>query len=265
MNEHTSKSVTIIDASKNTTIDEHMTANVRSVTVTGLKQEGFNYLIEEYGQQLVDIDFFKCPLIEDLTGLESLANIQSVSFYWNQRATLLWDLSKNKKLKSVCLDDFTRLHKLDDLALSNSLESVRFGDRIWDTLVLDTLAPIAEMMNLKTLNFSAKKIHDFRIAPLAGIVKLEELYFPGNLFPTEKVAWLTARIGHRVKSKILAPYFRNENPIDFGDKIIDTYIIGKRKPSLNFENDQKRIQKYVKKFEELVGYFRSNPDEPEPD
>jgi hypothetical protein len=242
-----------------------MRDSFQKLEITGLKQDGFDYFIEKYGSQFIEISFFKCPLIADLTKLESLSSIESLSFYWNQRATRLWDLSANTKLKSIALDDFTRLHRLDDLTLSPSLEVVRFGDKIWDSLVLETLSPLTSVRNLRRLSFSAKKILDDRVAPLASIQNLSELEFQSNMFSTEKVAWLTARIGSRVRSRMLAPFFTIENQIPSGNKNIDIFIVGKRKPSLDSVKDKTRIQKYVEKFNSMVEHFREHPEEGEPE
>jgi len=256
--------LTLIGAETIDSLKPVSSSTCKKLQVTGLKQKSFEHLIGVYGDKFEEIDFFKCPLISDLGCLEQLENIRAISFYWNQRATELWDLSKNKNLKSIVLDDFTRLHSLDDLAKSNTLTDVSFGDRVWSSFVLDSLSPLSNINNLRKLSFSAKKIDDFRISPIADISDLEELEFPTNLFPTEKVAWLTAKIGSKVKSSVLSPYRRIETPIISGEKQIDTFITGKRKPSLDYYVDAKRIEKYVKKFKDLVEFYKSNPNECEP-
>jgi len=245
-------------------LDILATTTCDKLLITGLKQESFDYLIDHYGHKFKEIDFFKCPLISDLSRLEKLDEIESISFYWNQRAVKLWDLSKNKNLLSITLDDFTRLHSLQDLMLSDSLLEVSFGDRVWSSFVLDSLSPLSNIKNLKKLTFSAKKIEDLQIAPIANIKNLTELEFPTNLFSTEKVAWLKAKVGVNVKSSVLAPYKKITNPISDNGKQIDTFIIGKRKPSLDSKLDIKRVEKYVLKFNSLVEYYNENPGEVEP-
>ncbi|WP_145450337.1 hypothetical protein [Gimesia panareensis] len=120
----------LVDAGTVEAIDTVRGTACQKLRVTGLKQESFDYLIDKYGHQFKEIDFFKCPLVGDLSGLEKLTEIESLSFYWNQRAERLWDLSKNKSLRTFMLEDFTRLHSLEDLVSSDSLSDVRFGDRI---------------------------------------------------------------------------------------------------------------------------------------
>ena len=222
----------------------------RKLSITGLRQESFEFLVDNYGNQFDDIDFFKCPLVTDFQKLEQLRDIERISFFWNQRVTRLWDLSKNDSLKYLSIDDFTRLKDFNDLPRSKTIEEFRFGNKVWSTFVLDTLAPIAELGSLKRLSFSAKKIVDGDISPLAEISNLEELHFPTNLFTTEQVAWLTAKIGDQVKSKVLAPM------VEYSSYI---YIIGKRKPSFDIGTNRERVEKYQTKFKELVEYYKANP------
>ena len=245
-------------------IDQLRDTECTKLEVVGLEQDSFEYLIENYGNKFTEIDFFKCPLINDLSSLEKLENIEKISFYWNQRATKLWDLSKNKKLSSIAIDDFTRLHSLSDLQSSKTLTEVSFGDRVWSSLKIESLEPLENVENLKKLSFSAKKIENSDVRPLASIKNLEEIEFPTNLFSTDKVAWLKARLNGRVKSNVLAPFKELRKPLKEKDKILDTLVIGKRKPFLDSNIDAARLEKYVGKFNSLVEYYLDNPNEPEP-
>ena len=168
-------------------IDQLRDTECTKLKVVGLQQDSFEYLIENYGDKFSEIDFFKCPLINDLSSLEKLENIEKISFYWNQRATKLWDLSKNKKLSSIAIADFTRLHSLSDLQSSETLTEVSFGDKVWSSLKIESLEPLENVENLKKLSFSAKKIENSDVSPLARIKKLEEIEFPTNLFSTDKI------------------------------------------------------------------------------
>ncbi len=66
-----------------------------TVQISGLHQDTFEYFIRKYGNQLKRIDFFKNKLIEDLSLLGSLQNLEYVDFYYNQKVTQLWDMSGN--------------------------------------------------------------------------------------------------------------------------------------------------------------------------
>lgn len=92
-----------------------------ALTISGLDQASFEYLIQRYGTRFTAFHFWKCPRISDLRPLESLPHLTHVAFFWNQRVTRLWDFSKTPKLSGLHFDDFTRLPNLDDLAAAKSL------------------------------------------------------------------------------------------------------------------------------------------------
>lgn len=234
------------------------------ITISGLTQKTFEYFIDTYGHRFREINFWKCPLVKDLSKIENLANIESISYFWNQRAESLWDFSKNTKLKKFCFDDFTRMHDLSLISLSPALEELEFGDKVWSKYTVQSLQPLSKVKGLRRLVFSAKKIMDNRIEPLSHLTDLEELNFPINLFTTEKVAWLRARLPLCVKSATLVPFTRFDNPIQVGKKKIDTFITGKRKPSLDWNIDRKRIEKYEEAFNDLVKYYSANKQLEEP-
>ncbi|MFK8012512.1 MAG: hypothetical protein AB8B80_10750 [Marinicellaceae bacterium] len=256
--------ITITGASSRDVIDLLNNTSCSKLELVGLNQDTFEYLIDKYGRKFSEISFFKCPLIGDLSDLEKLTNIEKISFYWNQRATELWDLSKNKKLYSIEIDDFTRLHSLSDLVKSESLKELSFGDKVWSSLKIESLEPLSNIKKLEKLYFSAKKIEDPSVFPLTKIKYLQEIEFPTNLFTTEKVAWLTAKLNGKVKSSVLAPYRGIKRPFQEKEKNLDILIIGKRKPFLDSKIDSVRVEKYVNKFNDLVKYYLNHPNEEEP-
>lgn len=236
-------------------IDSLKNCKANEIWISGLTQDTFEYFIETYGQQFKIIHFWKCPLIADFKKLETLTNIEYLIFFWNQRVTHLWDLSKNPKLRGLSFDDFTRMHTLEEIPLSPSLEELYFGDKIWNKYILDSLTPLSRTKKLKTLVFSAKKINDNDITPLARIMNLESLEFTSNLFSTEQVAWLTANTTN-IRSSVLAPYTKFENPLKTEKTTKDVLVVGKRKPFLNSQEDKLRLEKYVREFDDLVNKYR---------
>lgn len=113
-------------------------ASATALRISGLDQASFESLVTQWGSRFRAIEFWKCPRIADLSPLEDLPHLRLVSFYWNQRATRLWDLRKTPKLAGLHFDDFTRLHDLVDLARGTSLVELEFGDAVWDTSVFDS-------------------------------------------------------------------------------------------------------------------------------
>jgi hypothetical protein len=147
------------------------------------------------------------------------------------------------------------MHDISQISASPALEELHFGDMIWVKYILNTLDPLKECTSLKNLSFTAKKILDGRIEPLASLNKLEKLSFPSNLFTTEQVAWLKAHLPQTLK---LEPYWKLDRPILLSGKRKNTFITGKRKPFLAQVEDKARIRKYVQKFNDMHQWYREN-------
>jgi hypothetical protein len=233
--------------------------NATEVAIAGLTQDTFEYFVENYGQQFKVIIFWKCPLVGSLKSMESLDQVEYIVYFWNQRAEHLWDFSKTKALKGFCYDDFRRMHDISEIAGAPALEELEFGDRVWAKYILNTLGPLQECPALKNLAFSAKRIVDGKIEPLAHLKQLEQLSFSSKLFSTEQVAWLKAHLPDTFVSKVLNAYWTMDKPLTFSGKDIDTVIVGKRKPLLSAVADQARISRYVAQFSEMHQWFLENP------
>ena len=233
--------------------------NVTEISISGLRQDTFDYFIERYGNQFKAISFWKCPLVEDLSKIELLQGVEYITYYWNQRAVELWDFSKTESLKGFNFDDFTRMHDISQISLALALEELSFGNMVWPKYILNTLEPLRECTSLKFLSFSAKKVLDNRIEPVAALKQLERLEFPSNMFSTEQVAWLKAHLPPTVESKVLHPYWQIEDALAISGKNKDTFIVGKRKPFLDSVQDKKHIDKYVRQFNEMCQWYSQNP------
>lgn len=246
-----------LDDSHLTAIDENTSA--RALRISGLDQANFENLVARYGRQFSAIEFWKCPRIADLSSLEDLPDFQLVAFRWNQRATRLWDMSRNPRLTGLSFEDFTRLHDLRDLQTCSSLEELEFGDAVWSTSVFESLDPVATLIGLRSLTFNAKRIDDERIEPLGELQRLEALRFPPRQFTIRQVAWLRARLPAALESASLAPLVHLERPLELGGRTRDVLLVGKRKPFLNSVTDAERIRKHVDGFAQMVDDFRQDP------
>lgn len=243
------------------TLKLHPDAN--EIWISGLKQDTFEYFVDKFAKQFKAITFWKCPRIEDFSKLTALDNVEYLIFFWNQRVTHLWDLSKNIKLKGLSFDDFTRMHTLEEIPLAPVLEELYFGDKIWNKYIVDSLKPLAMANSLKRLSFSAKKIIDGDITPLAEIKKLQEVDFPSNLFTTRQVAWLAAKRSDTC-SRNFAPYIKLKTPLEYPKGALkDLLVVGKRKPFLNSQKDKFKVAKYEQEFVAAVDYYRKSGDRPE--
>lgn len=231
------------------------------ISVSGLTQDTFEYFIAQYGSQFRVINFWKCPLVHDLTAMESLPRIEYVVYFWNQRAERLWDLSRNTRLKGFGFDDFTRMHDLSQLTSAPALQELHFGDKVWTKCVLNTLEPLGQCSKLKSLTFRARKILDGRVEPLANLRNLERLEFPANQFTCRQVAWLKARLPETVRSEVLRGYWTISQPIHHNGKDKDTVLVGKGKRLLiDSKKDRALFDRHVDEFNTLHRWFREHPD-----
>jgi hypothetical protein len=231
------------------------------ISVSGLTQDTFEYFVANYGSQFKAINFWKCPLVQDLTPLESLAEVEYIVYFWNQRADHLWHLSRNRTLKGFGFDDFTRLHDLSQVTSAPALQELHFGDKVWTKYVVNTLQPLSECSRLKVLTFSAKKIMDGRVEPLARLTNLERLEFPANQFTSRQVAWLKARLPQTIESMALGGYWTIANPIHHNGKNKDTVLVGKGKVLLIDSNaDRPLLDRHIKEFNAMYYWFLRHPD-----
>lgn len=231
----------------------------KALRVSGIDQSTFERLVSSYGTQFKAIEFWKCPRLEDLTPLEDLPELRMVSFYWNQRSTRLWNLGCTPHLTALRVEDFTRLHRLDDLCAGQALRELIIGDAVWSKSTFETLEPLGTLKGLLSLCLLPKRIDDGRVQPLGSLTNLEKLWIPFNLFTTEQIAWLRARLPEAVKSQALTALLPLRPAMELGGRSRDVLLVGKGKPFLNSELDAARIRKHVLKFEEMVTSFRGDP------
>jgi hypothetical protein len=229
-----------------------------TLRVSGLDQPAFERLISRFGPQFSGLHFWKCPRLSDLSPLETCPNLTHVAFYWNQRATRLWDFTRTPGLRGLRFQDFSRLRSLEDLSKAVTLDELEFGDAIWDKNVVASLGPLEGLRGLRRLAIGVKGVEDNRVQPLAALVRLESFESSARLFTTEQFAWLRAHLPQSTRGWVLEP-IRRIKPLDHPDWDKDVIVIGKRKPFLNSAKDAARIQRYVDAFWRLVETYRKDP------
>lgn len=228
----------------------------RSVSVSGLRQDTFVYLIERYGRQLRYINFFKNKLVEDWSLLGTLPELEGVRFFHNQRISSLWDMRGNTALRALVIEDFSRLHDLSGLEVAPVLEWFSIGDAVWSKTVIDSLS-CCRGTGIRRLEFSGKTIRDMDLSFLQEMPALEVFDFAPNLLTTEQAAWIVGNCP-RLEGRSLAPVGKDA----WYDKAIGqltVMVVGKRKPTLPVEGNEQRIQRYVQSFEEAVERYLGRP------
>jgi hypothetical protein len=243
-------------------IESHPEA--RALQVSGLDQPAFEELVRSYGRQFEGIYFWKCPRIEDLSPLEDLPGLRYLGYYWNQRATRLWDLSRNPQLRGLQLEDFTRVRDIGPLSEAKCVEELVIGNAVWPKWVIGSLRPLGGLGSLVSLTLQPKSIEDGRVQPLATLRGLREFRFPPNLFTTPQVAWLRAHMPGSVAPALMPTWDLRAHVVGSIKLRGDTLIVGKRKPLLDSTREGDKIRQYELDFWKMVDEFSRHP-ELEPD
>lgn len=231
--------------------------NIDVVTISGLRQDTFEYFIKTYGHQLKAIRFFKNKFIEDWSLLETLPQLEYLDFFVNHHITSLWDMSRNVALSGLCIHDFTKLSSIKGIETAPALKEFIIGNAIWDKMTLESLMPLAHT-GIESFMFCGKTITENDYSFLADMPNLKQFDFPTNMLTTEQVAWIVANFpileGFALKAKrdctMIGPEFK---------KVPGVLIVGKRKPSLIVEGNEKRIEKYMQNFEMLKEKYAGVP------
>jgi hypothetical protein len=186
--------------------------------------------------------FWKNKTVEDWSLLSTLKDVKFIGYFHNQRITQLWDLSENYSLEGLYISDFTRLHSLEGIQKAPKLERLYFGDAVWNKSVLNDLKAL-EVSKLKEFGFFGKTIKEQDLTIYTKMPNLEMLNFALNLYTTEQIAWLVAKMPNE-KGHSLKLYIKVESDILKKDIL----ICEKRKPFLSSKKDGTRIAKYIERF-----------------
>ena len=229
------------------------------VTISGLRQDTFEYFIKTYGKQLRAIRFFKNKFIEDLSLLGMLPQLEYVYFFANQRVTALWNMTGNTSLRGLAIEDFSRLASIKGIETAPALKEFRIGNAIWSKMVIDSLMPLSNT-KIERLSFTGRAIVDNDLSFLETLPNLKAFDFSTNIFTTEQIAWIVANYpqteGYALKAKVDCMLCdSNEHMVD----VPKTIIVGKRKPVLKVEGNEEKIQKYVDSFEKLKNKYKGVP------
>ena len=247
-------------------IDELHKLEGSKLIISGLRQDTFEYFVQNYGKCFKEIEFFKCPRVEDLSPLEDLSQLEHIKWFWNLQAERLWDTAKTEKLKVLELKDFMRVRELKEISNSKTLIELEIRGGMWNKREVSTLEPLSQCVALENLSIGTK-VADGRVTPISKMPNLNKLFLPANLFTTEQYAWLHARLRDSVNCAEFSPVRKIEEgqaAKGKNGKSLDTIVIGKRKPFLDSKIDANRLDGYIEKYNELLNKFTANPELPEP-
>lgn len=225
------------------------------IIIHNFNQKNWEEYLSVCSRNISHLELFKCPSISDLSSLSSFVNLESVVIYWNKKLRKIWNI--NDKLKHLRINecnsikDFSSLREsyIEELILTSSGEDLTAKKA---KLNLDNENNILEMKKLKSLILLVNEA-TYSTTFLIGVSKLknlEKLVFLDDAYTFEEFAWL--------KSK-------NSNLKDLVgvEQFFDCFtVIGKRKPRSLSITDIEKINKYNKRFIELIEIYQTTDEVP---
>lgn len=238
-------------------IDEAIWNNpdARSIVISGLKQDTFEYFIKQYGKQFDAISFWKNKLVGDLSPLGTLSGIKFINWFSNQRSVSLWDMSGNKNLKGLGIYDFSRLHSISEIKTAPALEFFGLGDIVWAGMVIDSLKPVADS-TVRHFEWCGKTVSDLDYKCLAK-GKIEVLDINPTRFTMDELTDLLALFPETLSGCITIPYITGRITTKDNSGCTTYNYLCKNKKVCVAGKDDERFQKYLKDFDALLKEKRS--------
>ncbi|OWT51614.1 internalin [Bacillus sp. K2I17] len=233
---------------KTKNIERLASLHVKKLWIFAVNQKQFEHILL-YARP--DILYVYEMRVEDLSGLQKLSDLQQLYMCWNTKAKTLWDIEYNKKLKSLLIDDFSKLDDLSALNKCPQLNTFYMGGGINTAMKVQTLQPLAALQHLKKLILMNLKVKDDSLEPLIQLKNLRELSL-SNQFKVEEYAKLSVALPY-TECEFFKPCVYMNDAIE-GKNIM---VIGRRRPLLNSKMDTVKIQKYEEQFKKLQEEYKA--------
>lgn len=224
----------------------------KSIIISGLKQDTFEYFIHTYGKQFRAITFWKNKAVSDLSALSSLDDIEYISYFFNQKASKLWDMTNNKKLVGLSLTNFRKIHSLDGIDKACNLTSFYLYDHVEAKMEIQSLKPIVNT-EIKHFKWGGKRVLDNDYECLANS-KIEELDISPIQFTMLELAHLLALFPETLRGSITKPYIKCG--IKDKDGYTEYFFLCKRKRTCVKGKDDDRFLSYLNEFEKMLRQCR---------
>ena len=228
--------------------------DAKSIIISGLKQDTFEYFVNTYGRQFQAITFWKNKAVSDLSVLSSLEDVEYISYFFNQKASKLWDMSNNKKLVGLSISDFSKLHALDGIEKACNLESFYVRNRVEARMEIESLKPIVNT-GIKYFCWGGKRVLDNDFGCLANS-KIEELDISPMQFTMLELAQLLALFPETLKGSITQPY--TSGGVKDKDGYTEYFFLCKGKRTCVKGKDDARFESYLNEFECLLKKCRED-------
>lgn len=187
-----------------------------------------------------------------VTGLEFLAEYGRLTAFaldWNTKVQSLEPLSGFTQLEFLSLEDVPKVRDLAPLSALTNLEGLQVSGGMWKVFKADSLEPLSALTGLQELQMVNVQVADNSLQPLSQLKSLRKLIL-SNQFPTEEYARLSVLLPH-----CACDMFRPYSELSDMGKVM---ITGKRKPFLDPQSDQAKIETYVVQWQALQDRFRKD-------
>lgn len=233
-----------------TQIDKVIKANpnAKSIIISGLKQDTFDYFVNKYGNQFEAISFWKNKLVSDLTSLGALDTVKYINFFWNQKTTSLWNMKGNKNLTGLCISDFPKLRNINEIETAPVLDFFSIGDAVWAHTEIESLKPIARSVVKHFECYAGILDNDYKCLAAGNLIELD---MDPTQFTMEELAELLSLFPVSLKGTIAKPYVE-KGIKDINGTYTKFYFLCKNKRRCIEGKDNERFAKYIKEFDELL-------------
>ena len=226
--------------------------NAKSIIISGLKQDTFDYFVNKFGNQFEAISFWKNKLVSDLTSLESLDKVKYINYFFNQKATSLWDMKGNKNLTGLYISDFSKLHNINEIETAPVLDFFSIGDAVWAHTEIESLKPIARSVVKHFECYAGVLDNDYKCLANGNLLELD---MNPTQFTIEELAELLSLFPVSLRGTITKPYVE-KGIKDVNGTYTKFYFLCKGKKRCIEGKDDERFAKYLKEFDELLNKKR---------
>lgn len=221
--------------------------NLEALWIGDVNEHQFKTILPLIDPLYLLFDGLRVADLEPLTGLNRL---QALEIQWNTKVTDISFLTRMTGLRLLALSHCSKVHDLGPIAALLNLEILDLSGGMWSTFKPNTLAPLAELRNLKGLSLKSIRVGDESLAPVARLKQLQDLEL-SNQFPTEEYARLSVALPH-IQCTHFGPY------LDFGagQDAKEVMVTGKGKPVLSLPKQSARLERYISQFREMQDKYR---------
>ena len=202
-----------------------------------------------------------CVRADDLSALSRMSRLRNLVIDSNARIADLEFLTPLQGLQDLELRAIKQPLDLAPLAQLTGLRRLVIDGGFSRVMKAKSVAPLAALKQVTTLQLVAVRFEDQSLAPLAEMTSLTDLQIT-NFFPVEAYAELHA-LRPDIKSDRLAPYSQSRAKhftVGEGGKLIEQeggeyMVTGKRKPFIK-KTEADKLQRYVDDWNKLVAHYR---------